>query len=339
MYKSGIKSEWPLIGNSHIFEFLSKSLAKNNIAGSYIFAGPEDLGKSIAANFFARILVCQNKNQPDFPCGQCQPCVKAANGIHSDIYLIKKLEDKKNISIEQVRDFIKSLSMSSFLNSYKIGIIKGAESLSQGAVNALLKTLEEPKIKVAVILTVANLEALPKTILSRSRILNFLPVKSSDIYDDLARNHKVSRSQAKNFSRLSAGRPALALKFLEEKKYYENYERIAKSFAGFLSNDINRRFAAIEDILGKQARGQESAAIAAGTVQIWRNMARDLMLLKFDMPDLAQHEFFLDELSEIKNKFDIKFLMNLMNILKRSMEYLASNVNAKLALESAAASF
>ncbi len=333
------KSDWPLIGNSHIFEFLSKSLAKNNISGSYIFAGPEGLGKSTAANFFARSLVCEDKNRSVSACGKCQSCVKASKGAHSDIYLIKKQEDKKNISIEQVRDFIRSLSMSSFLNSYKIGIIKGAESLSQSAVNALLKTLEEPKAKVVVILTVAAAEDLPKTILSRSQILNFLPVKSSDIYDDLARNHQVSRSQAKNFSRLAAGRPALALKFLEEKEYYKNYENIAESFPIFLGNDINSRFGAIENILGKESRGQESASAAASAIQIWMNMARDLMLLKLDMPDLIQHEVFLSELAEAKEKFDIKSILNLMSALKRSMVYLSANVNAKLALESAAASF
>ncbi|MFA6306925.1 MAG: DNA polymerase III subunit [Patescibacteria group bacterium] len=339
MKTEAAKSNWPLVGNGHIFEFLSKSLAKKNISGSYIFTGPANLGKTTAAHFFARSLVCEAKDKLISPCGKCPACLEAVKNIHSDIYLIKREEDKKNISIEQVRDFIRNLSMSSFLNSYKVGIIKGAENLSEGAVSALLKTLEEPKIKVVIILTVTDLESLPKTIISRSQILNFLPVKSDDIYDDLIKNHQASRSQAKNFSRLSAGRPALALKFIEDKEYCESYKSYVKSFAGFLSPDINERFSAIENILGKDARGQEAVKSAAGIIDIWQNLARDLMLMELNLSDLIQHEAFAKELEAVKNKLSLKTLLNLINVLKQSREYLAANVNPRLALESVAVSF
>ena len=211
MEKSKNISNWPLIGNGHIFEFLSKSLAKKNMSGSYIFTGPANLGKTTAAHFFAQSLVCEDADSSRRPCGKCPACSEASKNIHSDIYLIKREEDKKNISIEQVRDFIRNLGMSSFLNSYKIGIIKGAENLNESGFNALLKTLEEPKDKVVIILTVTDLEALPKTIISRSQILRFRAVAGDIIYDELVKNYKASRSQAKNFSRLAAGRPAWAL--------------------------------------------------------------------------------------------------------------------------------
>jgi len=339
MENNKVNSNWPLIGNGHIFEFLAKSLAKKNISGSYIFTGPADLGKAAAANFFARSLVCEDVDSSRKPCGRCSACLEAAKNIHSDIYIIAKPEDKKNISIEQIRDFIRNLNMSSFLNSYKVGIIKGAENLSEGAINALLKTLEEPKIKVVIILTITDLEALPKTILSRSQILNFLPVKSDDIYDDLIKNHQASRSQAKNFSRLSAGRPALALKFIEDKEYYENYKICVKSFAGLLDANVNERFSAIENILGQEARGQEAVNRAAGVIDVWQNLTRDLMLMELNLADLIQHEAFIKDLAELKNKLNLKALLNLINILKESRKYLAANVNPRLALENVAISF
>ncbi|MDD4271708.1 MAG: hypothetical protein PHF50_02795 [Patescibacteria group bacterium] len=346
MEKSKNKSNWPIIGNSHIFEFLAKSLAKNNVSGSYIFTGPANLGKTTAAHFFAQSLVCEASDGPKRPCGKCSACLQAVRNIHSDIYLIKKEPDKKNISVDQIRDFIRNLSMSSFLNSYKIGIIKGAENLSEGAVNALLKTLEEPKIKVVIILTVTDFEALPKTIISRSQILRFRAVASDIIHDELIKNHKASRSQAKNFSRLSAGRPALALKFMEDKEYYENYKTYVKSFAGLLDSNLNDRFSAIEDILGAEARGQEAVKAAAGIIDIWQNLTRDLMLMELNLADLIQHEAFIKELEALKNKVNLptgqaglKAILNLINVLKQSREYLAANVNPKLALENVAVSF
>jgi replication-associated recombination protein RarA len=287
MEKKKININWPLVGNGHIAEFLAKSIAKKNIAGSYIFTGPSNLGKTTAAHYFASSLVCQSADLSVLPCGQCPVCKQSAKGLNSDIYLIKKAVDKKNISIEQIRDFIRSLGLSSFLNSYKVGIIKGAESLSPGAVNALLKTLEEPKNKVVIILTVTDFETLPKTIISRSQILKFKPVASGLIYDDLIKKHQASRSQAKNFSRLSAGRPALALKFLEDADYYKDYEAKVKAFVSLLSPDLNERFRAVESLAGKEASGQEAVKSAFKIIEIWQNLARDLMLERLDLADLA----------------------------------------------------
>lgn len=339
MEKSKVKLNWPLIGNRHIFEFLAKGLANKNISGSYIFTGPSSIGKTTAAYYFARSLVCQASDQLVLPCGQCSACQEAAKGIHGDIYLIKKAADKKNISIEQIRDFIRSLGLSSFLNSYKIGIIENAETLSEGAVNALLKTLEEPKTKVVIILTVTDFEVLPKTIISRSQILRFQPVKSDLIHDDLIKNHGAQRSQAKNFSRLAAGRPALALKFLENKEYYENYKTNIQTFVKLLNPDMNERFKTIENILGKSARGQESVELAGRMIDVWQNLARDLMLLELALADLVQHQAFAKELATVKNELSLRSILNLIGVLKQAKEYLANNVNSKLALESVAASF
>jgi DNA polymerase III subunit delta' len=338
MNESKFKLNWPLIGNGHIFEFLDKSLANQNIAGSYIFTGPAGLGKATAANFFAQSLVCEVRDRSASPCGQCPACQEAIKGIHSDIYLIKKEADKKNISIEQVRDFIRSLGLSSFLNSYKVGIIDGAEALSDGAVSALLKTLEEPKAKVVIILTVADFEVLPRTIISRSQILRFRPVKSDLIYDDLIKNHGAQRSQAKNFSRLAAGRPALALKFFEDREYYENYQNEVKAFTKFISPDINERFKAVENILGKNTRGQAAVKLAGQIIDSWQNLARDLMFLNLDLADLVQHEAFIGELSAVKAGFNLRSAINFIQILKQAKEYLANNVNPKLTLENVAVS-
>ena len=339
MEKKKVKAKWPLVGNSHIFEFLAKSLANKNVAGSYIFTGPANLGKNTAALFFARSLVCDEAGSSGQPCGQCVACQQAVRGIHSDIYLIEKPDDKKNISVEQIRDFIRNLGLSSFLNSYKIGIIKGAESLSQGAVNALLKTLEEPKVKVVVILTVTDLEALPMTIISRSQILRFRTVASDMIYDELMANHQASRSQAKNFSRLAAGRPALALKFFQDKEYYKNYIVKVRSFVSLLNSDINERLSAIENVLNQGSKGQEAVKAAADVIDSWQNLARDLMLLQYDLADLIQHQPFEKELAAVKSKLNLKALINLLKFLKQARQYLAANVNPRLALESVAVSF
>ena len=156
-------TKWPLVANTQISEYLRKSILNNRIGGTYIFAGPDNLGKTTVAKFFAQIMLCQNSDKASkdpMPCGACVSCRKLAlkndnvesgqaslSEIHGDFHIINKEKDKKNIAISQIRDFIGILNLSSFGGNYKLGLIKHAESLSDNAANALLKTLEEPKDK------------------------------------------------------------------------------------------------------------------------------------------------------------------------------------------------
>jgi len=354
MKQNSFKFKWPLVGNSHIIEYLSKNIINNNIQGTYIFSGPDNLGKSTVAKYFAMSLLCDNnlKNSGDLPCGICPSCKQfkviknkkdennnenRLESIHGDFYLIEKSKDKKNISIDEIRNFINSLNMSSFLNSYKIGIIKHAELLSNEAANALLKTLEEPKVKVLVILITSNHEMLPATILSRGSIIKFNPVARDTIYNYLIKEYKASRSTAHNFSQICAGRPALAVKFLENKKFYENYIKKAKILLDYSRNNIIGRFGAINEIIGQKTFSQESLKSANRTIEIWQGLIRDLLLLKLDQKDLVQHLPLLKELSNLKNSFTIKDIIDFSLETSRAKKYLNSNVSPKLILENISA--
>ncbi|PIR13654.1 hypothetical protein COV49_01435 [Candidatus Falkowbacteria bacterium CG11_big_fil_rev_8_21_14_0_20_39_10] len=344
--KKSEKSNWPLVGNRHIIDFLSKSIANKKVSQAYIFLGPDNLGKTTVANYFAKTLLC-HRVEAAIACGQCDSCRQfgqadredeknlSANK-HRDFYLIKREPDKKNISIEQVREFIRGLSLSSFLNSYKIGVIKNAESLSQEAANALLKTLEEPKEKVVVILIAADLDAIPLTIASRSQILNFYPVKTDIIYDFLIDKHGSSRSEAKNLSRLALGRPALAVKFLKDKEFKKNYISRAQIFLDFFSQDINERLAKINEIMGAGKDGQESVRTALKAVECWRGLGRDLLLSYFGNDDLTQYEIFRQNFSLLKDKIQPARILKIIEILKEAQEQITANVNPKLALENVA---
>lgn len=337
---------WPLVGNENITEFLAKHIKKNNVAGAYIFCGPEDLGKKTCVFFFAQTLLCQKRKGSE-PCGTCPSCRKFANahnredlmsGVNSDFFVIGREEDKKNISIDQARELIKKLNMSSFLDSFKIGIIKDAHTLSLEAANALLKTLEEPKNNVVIVLLTSSLESLPATIISRSRVLRFAPVKFDTIYKYLVDDLKAPRSAAKNFAHLSGGRPALAVKFFEDQDYYESYLKKAEVFLKFFKGDLNDRFLAIEGIIGKKTKGQESVRLAEDTLSVWRALNRDLMLTEYDRNDLIWNEAVKNELAEVQARLKIKNILNIAGSIELAEMYLKANVNSKLALEQVALS-
>lgn len=348
MEKIKFKSNWPLVGNQPVIEFLGKSLENKNIANTYIFTGPDNLGKTTAANYFAQSLLCLKEGKT--PCNNCRSCqgfLRARESkenneqvnnliIHSDFHLLKPDKDKKNISVAQVRDLIKMLSLSSFLNSYKIGIIKHADRLSQEAANALLKTLEEPKPKTTIILITQNIASLPLTVVSRGQIIDFQPVNLDIIYDYLIDNYSASRSQAKLFSRICLGRPALAVKFFEEKDFFNFYQEKINIFLSFLSQDINERLQSLNGIIDKKIIGPRAVALANKIIEIWQGVARDWLLIKNGQNDLTRYQSKQNDLV-----FNEKQLIGLdtnkiISLLYAAQKDLKANVNPNLVLENIA---
>ena len=335
---------WPLVGNEHVVDFLSRSLAQEDIAGSYIFLGPHGLGKTTIAKFFLKNLLCEHRKQGEnaLPCEECSSCRQMNNraeegedlsAVHSDYHLVKKEADKKNISIEQIREFTKILSMSSFLNSYKAGIIKDAESLTLEAANALLKTLEEPKQKVTVILIASDLENIPDTVVSRSRVINFYPAPKDKIYDYLLNDQQASRSMAKNLAHLSLGRPALGIKFLQEKDFLDRYREKAEIFLDLLGRDLNEREEQLGRIIGDKASGRENHDQALNIIEIWRGVARDILLLNSRNRDLIQHEILKEKLEQAAAGFSSLQTLKMIGVLQKGEKQIESNVNPKLVLQ------
>jgi hypothetical protein len=81
--------------------------------------------------------------------------------------IIEKEEEKNDISIKQVRDMTKQLSLTPAGSPFIVAIIKDAHRMTIPAQNAMLKILEEPPQKAKIILTTSMPDALLQTILSR----------------------------------------------------------------------------------------------------------------------------------------------------------------------------
>ena len=329
---------WPLVGNEHIKKFLEKSILNKKLSHAYIFMGPQDLGKNTLAHYFAQILLCNASEEK--PCGVCRTCQeflsrvfgikkidrKNNNIVHPDYCLIKKEIDKKNISIAQIRTLINKLSLTSFRNSYKIGIIKDADLLSQEAANALLKTLEEPPQNVILILLVNHVDSLPQTILSRSQILNFYPVSQDLIYKYLIDEYQVSPVEARRITHLSLGRSALAKKFLENEDFLKDFLNRAKIFTEFFFDSLNDRLEKVSVLLNNKLSGQELVDQVNEILDIWQIASRDLMLVATDQ-------------NHLRTLIDFKFNISNLDFLKisknfaQSRRYLQANVNPRSVLE------
>lgn len=323
--------DWPLIGQDRVISFLEKSILADKVAQTYIFTGPRNLGKSSLALAFAR-----NLWQKSLADSQQKLDISSLN---SDLYILQRQADKKQISVEQAREFNNRLSMSSFFNSYKIGIIKEAHLMTKEAQSSLLKTLEEPRDKVLIILLSEDLNALLPTISSRSQLIYFHPVSNELVYDYLLSTFKIKRSLAKEISAAASGCPLQAKKWAEDPLAYQVVVEKNKIAFEFIDSQLARRLEIIRDIFGEKPE----PALVLNWLNEWEALWRDALLLIYNQNDKLRypalinhwHEFWQKK-SNVDPKIDI---IQALELIKKSRLYLKGSVSPKNILENLAIYF
>jgi hypothetical protein len=313
--------KWKIIGNEKAIEYLDKSLGNNQIANFYIFSGISGVGKfSLAQNLAKNIFT---KDKPDL--------IQKENFLetNSDFFVVEKEEDKKNISIEQIRGLIERFNSSSFLNSYRIAVIKDAENLNNNSANALLKVLEESNDKTVIILTVNDIENLPKTIVSRGQTINLFPVKDDLIYKHLIDDFQASPSLAKNLTKLSAGRPAVALKFFQNPDLYQEYQSVVSNFLEFMSANFSERVKLID---GLTKKGDFFSSL--DILEAWQSVLRDLIFVNYSQYEQVKNVFALDDFKKIsRQEIQPLDLREKVLIINNGANNLRANINLRSVLE------
>ncbi len=160
---------------------LNERIAQNKIPHAMLFQGPQGIGKmQFAAAFVKRLFCTAPTNQ--HACGQCDSCHLLSVHNHPDLAVIRCDDDKKNISVDQIRRLVDYAVLSPHSAKYKVAIIHQAEQMSVSAANSILKTLEEPPKSVLIILLTHKPEQLLPTILSRCQNVFFTlpPLEMAD---------------------------------------------------------------------------------------------------------------------------------------------------------------
>jgi len=318
-------TEEVIIGQDNLIKYFNKLAFLSDhqsLGGSFILQGPRGSGKKTLANFLIGKLLCQDKSNLR-PCGQCPACLQLKNKVNGDVFWLSLDDDKKNISIDEVRILIRSLSLSSLTQGYKVAVIDRAEKLSHQASNALLKTLEEPNKKTIIVLLTTSLADLPKTIISRSQTFSLRPLAPNLVYDFLvSRGYK--RSQAKNLSALSLGWPGLAIK-LSEDEALADHLLVVEAFLKSLNADQLQRRVILDELLSRDFEAEE-------VLSIWQTVSRDLLLFKLARSEWQRYVGFLNQFQD-KLNFSIKQALTWQKSIVQGKDYLAANVNQKLVLE------
>jgi len=219
-------------------EFVER-LKSGRLAHALLLSGPAGTGKREFALEMARDLLCLEGSVPG--CGSCRSCQLLSSGAHPDFRLLGlELNDKGNprseIVIEQIRNLIPVLQLTTTISSRKVALLHPAEAMNRNAANALLKTLEEPPGDTVLILVSDNPGRLPATIRSRCQALRLRPPKHSVLLDWLRDVSGSDEAAAESALNAAAGSPLRARDMLTDGSM-EHFSMVSCTLDGLLNRN------------------------------------------------------------------------------------------------------
>jgi len=164
-----------VVGQEHVTTTLRNAIQAGRVASGYLFTGTRGTAKTTCARILAKALNCIGPmgdltDPTPEPCGVCGPCKSIANSSFVDVL---EMDAASHGKVDDVRDLVASIKFPPMEGRYKVYIIDEAHQLSRDAMDAFLKTLEEPPDRVVFVLATTELEKLPITIASRCQVYEF----------------------------------------------------------------------------------------------------------------------------------------------------------------------
>ena len=183
-----------MIGFDSIKSAILSNYKQNKLHHAILLHGKKGIGKSNFAKEIA--LEILNSNKP----------------IHPDLFLIEKLENKRDIVVDQIRKIADFSNQTSAISHNKFIIIDAADELNRAASNALLKILEEPHANNFLILIAHNLSKLLATVKSRCHLIKVPDLSHEDFAKILQKSlFKYSAEEIKILSIMCDDSPAKAI--------------------------------------------------------------------------------------------------------------------------------
>lgn len=320
-----------IIGHEFQRKIIKRAVSENLVSHSYLFAGPDGIGKKLIANEFAKLINCNNQGVSDARDCECNSCAKIDKGIHPDVIYVQ-FEGIKSIKVEQIREGVEDrLFLKSFEAKYKVVIVDEAERMSNGAQNAFLKTLEEPPPNSVIILITSSPDSLLPTIRSRCQLIRFNPLPEELILYELNKKDELSHEEARICAKLSKGSLGKALSFDTDTL---NWRKELIQFLMNLKPDSAMRVISLAEYmpLGSTPEDMEKMSQTFEFISLW---LRDLLILKTGGDeDLITNIDLIEESRQITEQWEISNITDKMEALQSTWnDIFTLNANKQLSFE------
>jgi len=316
-----------IIGQDSMKEYFKNAIEQNKVSHAYIINGERSSGKEFIAHIFAMALQCENRGEGIEPCQECHSCKQALGNNQPDIIHVTH-EKPNSIGVEDIRTQINNdVGIKPYSSARKIYIMNEGEKMTPQAMNALLKTLEEPPEYAVILILTTNVNALLPTILSRCVVLNMKPVPDKLVKKYLIDTYEIPDYKAEVCVAFARGNLGKA-KILASSEDFDHIKDEMITLMKYIDDmEVSEVIAAIKKIGEYKLDVNDYLDI----ISIWY---RDVLLFK--ATNDVNHLIFKEEIQYIRKVADksaYEGIENIIHALEKAKSRLNANVNFDLTLE------
>jgi len=301
----------------------SSARTRKHLPHALLVTGEEGIGKKQFAEKLVQSLLC-HKPSNNKPCEQCNGCKTYTAGSNPDFMEIQIAEDKKQISVDQIRALSKFITLSRSFDFYRVILLHPVEAMNVNAANSLLKSLEEPADNTIIILLATSLNQIIPTIKSRCQLLS-LPKPSYRQATDWLQINAPDLSNVKERLDLSFGRPLIALKIddIDIDK--------AADFANAILQVVKENKSITE--VAKVWEKTQHADLINWQISWLQSFTKQQLMNQNDNKEFKEVSPLEQDLSEIKAHIDAEPSWELYQNILEQKKYLHTSVNPLMFVE------
>lgn len=302
---------------------LRRGIAAGTLSHSYVFSGPEGIGKKTFARAFVSELVCTEPTI-DGPCGKCNACKMYKADIPADFIWL--CSEKDHISVDEIRNIQNDIVIRPLYSNRKVYVIPGGETMTVQAQNCLLKILEEPPEYTVIIILAVTSETLLPTVMSR--VIHY----ELDKYDieDLSRilvqkKIDISPEYLNAIYGYSGGVPGKAVELIQSEQFIQMREDMIQLILEL--NDGKLNFMNWADYFDNQ-KGDITTLL-----NILQLFYRDSLMMKALKEKAVINTDKVDTVKKIREKLSDRKLVRNIQCISETQGNIKKNANYRLALE------
>ncbi|MBL7190697.1 DNA polymerase III subunit [bacterium] len=354
---NGINNEFMnrLTGHEEIKRRLLRLAQSGRLPHAVLFHGPAGSGKEAAGLELGKYLMCQADNPPCGLCKSClsfsrfehpdfhflfpipapEKEVKdynweaAMSADQADRYR-EQLDEKRkniyhhmqvpkaqNILIAQVRQLIRNSFLTPYLSANRFALISPADRMNKESQNSLLKLLEEPPERFYLCLVTSNLEALLPTIISRTQMFYFPPLKIEELAGELQAKYNLSESKAVTIAVRSGGSLTKAVELVK------GDDAVRQSAMDFLTEILKKNPIGIYQFaFDMRYKEKETAKEILKNIDVWLG---DIARMDAGLPPKINPDI-VDRLDKFRNNIQYENLEDARRLTQEAIDLVDKNV-------------